>query len=71
MADKKGATKTKGKDSKPVTTMGNGWKTSKCSEANLKTLVDECLLHPKEIIQWRLAIGDKRPYERVKEIVLF
>jgi hypothetical protein len=25
-------------------TVGDGWKTSKCSEADLKRLVDECFL---------------------------
>jgi hypothetical protein len=44
MAGKKSSTKTKGKDSKPAATAGDGWRKIKCSEANLKTLVDECLL---------------------------
>jgi hypothetical protein len=34
------------KDSQLVTTVGDGWRTSKCSEANLKRLVDECFLQP-------------------------
>jgi hypothetical protein len=68
---KKGATKSKGKDSKPTATTGDGWRTSKCSEADLKKLIDECFLQPKEVIQWYLATSDKRPYERAEEIVLF
>jgi hypothetical protein len=71
MVSKKGATKLKRKGSKPTVTAGNGWRTSKCSEADLKMLIDECLLQPKEIIQWRPATGDKRPYEKAKEIILF
>jgi hypothetical protein len=71
MAGKKGATKTKGKDSQPIATTGDGWRTSKCSEADLKRLVDECFLQPKEVIPWCPATGDKRPYERAEEIVLF
>jgi hypothetical protein len=44
---------------------------NKCSEADLKMLVDECLLQPKEIIQWLRATSDKRPIEKAEEIVLF
>jgi hypothetical protein len=61
MAGKNGATMTKGKDSKPAATMGDGWKTSKYSKADLKRLVDE----------WNPTTGDKRPYEKAEEIVLF
>jgi hypothetical protein len=50
---------------------GDGWSASKCSKADLKALVDEGLLQPKEIIQWCAATGDKRPYEGAEEIVLF
>jgi hypothetical protein len=71
MVGKKGATKSKGKDSRPATTAGDGWRTSKCFEADLKTHVDECLLQPKEIIMWQLVSGDKRSYEGVEEVVLF
>jgi hypothetical protein len=44
MAGKKSATKMKGKDSRPAASVGDGWRTSKCSEADLKMLVYECLL---------------------------
>jgi hypothetical protein len=71
MAGKKGSVKAKGKDSKAIATVGDGWRASKCSEADLTTLIDESLLQPKGIIQWRAATGDKRPYEGVEEIVLF
>jgi hypothetical protein len=71
MAGEKSATKMKGKDSQPATIVGDGWKTSKCSKANLQRIVDEYFLQPKKIIQWRPAIGDKRPYERAEEIILF
>jgi hypothetical protein len=71
MAGKKSTIKTKGKDSQPAATAGDGWKIGKCSEANLKRLVDECFLQPKKIIQWRPATSDKRPYEKAEEIVSF
>jgi hypothetical protein len=68
---KKSATKMKGKDSQPAATAGDGWKTSKCFEADLKRLVNECIIQPKEIILWRPATGDKRSYEIAEERVLF
>jgi hypothetical protein len=71
MASKKGSTNAKGKDSKAAATAGDRWRASKCPKADLKELVDEGLLQPKEIIQWRTATCDKRPYEGAKEIVLF
>jgi hypothetical protein len=71
IVSKKGIAKLKGKDSKPIITAGDGWRTSKSFEANLKILVDECLLQPKEIVQWCPSTGDKRPYERAEEIIMF
>jgi hypothetical protein len=56
---------------KVITTAGDGWRPSKCSEADLQALVDEGLLQSKEVIKWCNATGDKRPYEEVDEIVLF
>jgi hypothetical protein len=50
MASKKGSAKAKRKDSKAVATAADGWRDGKRSEANLKALVDEGLLQPKEII---------------------
>ncbi|RLM61458.1 hypothetical protein C2845_PM14G10050 [Panicum miliaceum] len=57
MAGKKGTTKKKGKETKPAVSSDDGWKTSKCSEADLQSLIDECLLRSKEIIQWHAATG--------------
>jgi hypothetical protein len=71
MVGKKGASKGKGKESKPAATTGDGWRISKLSKADLKKMVDECLLQPKEITQWRSATSDKRPYEGDEEIVFF
>jgi hypothetical protein len=71
MAGKKSATKGKGEESKPATLFGDGWKTSKCSEADLYSLVDQCLLQSNEIIQWRAATGDARTYDGAEEIVIF
>ncbi|RLN19056.1 hypothetical protein C2845_PM02G18060 [Panicum miliaceum] len=48
MTGKKGATKGKGKESKTAATARDDWRTSKCFEADLQTMVDECLLQPKE-----------------------
>jgi hypothetical protein len=68
---KKGASKGKGKETKPAATSRDGWRKSKCSNADLKALVDEGLLQSQEIIQWCAATEDKRPYEEAEEIVLF
>jgi hypothetical protein len=68
---KRGASKGKEKELKVVTTTGDGWRPSKCSETDLQALVDEGLLQSKEVIKWRPATGDKRPYEEVDEVVLF
>jgi hypothetical protein len=59
MVGKKGVSKGKEKESKPATTAGDGWRTSNCSKTDLQTIVDECLLQPKEIIQWRSATSDE------------
>jgi hypothetical protein len=44
MTGKTGTTKGKGKRSEPAATARDGWRTSKCSKADLKALVDERLL---------------------------
>jgi hypothetical protein len=41
---KKGISKGKGKEFKPIATIGDGWRKSKCSNIDLKVLVDEGLL---------------------------
>jgi hypothetical protein len=61
LVGKKGIGKGKGKESKPVTTTRDGWRKSKCSNANPRALVDEGLLQSQEIIQWCAATRDKRP----------
>ena len=48
-----------------------GWNTSKCSESDLETLVSACLLVPRSVVQWRLALGKDHPYENTREIVAF
>jgi hypothetical protein len=68
---KRGASKGKGNESKAAITAGDGWKPSKCSEADIEALVDEGLLQSKAIIQWHAATGDRRPYEGTDELVLF
>jgi hypothetical protein len=71
MVGKKGASMGKRKESKAAATAGDEWRKSKCSEADLKTLVDEGLLQSQEIIQWRVATRDKRLYGNANEIVPF
>jgi hypothetical protein len=71
MAGKKGASKGMGKGSMPGPSSSDGWKTSKCCEADLQSLVDQFLLQPKEIIMWHVAIDNARPFENAEEIVLF
>jgi hypothetical protein len=50
MVGKKGVSKGKWKESKPVATTGDGLRKSKCSNADLKALVDEGLLQSQEIM---------------------
>jgi hypothetical protein len=49
MVGKKGASKRKGKESKPAATAGDGWRKSKCSKADLNALVYDGLLQSHEI----------------------
>jgi hypothetical protein len=44
MAGKKGTTKGKGKESESASSSCESWKKSKCTEADLLSLVDECIL---------------------------
>jgi hypothetical protein len=48
--NKRGASKGKEKESKAAAIAEDGWKPSKCSEADLQVLVDEGLLQNKTII---------------------
>ena len=59
----------KGVASEP--TREEGWVASKFSESDLETLVSAGLLLEKSVIQWRLALGEDRPYENIGEIVAF
>lgn len=47
------------------------WKKSKYTEADLQSVVDECLLQPKEIVQLPPAGSDAVPYECMEELILF
>ena len=51
--------------------MANGWKKSKLSESEISSLVNQHMLQSRAIIQWQLAEGHNRPYEKVAETVLF
>ena len=44
---------------------------SKCSDADLESLVSDVLLMEKSVIQWRPALGEDRPYENTGEIIAF
>ena len=68
MAPKKSS---KGKGAAAEPTRKEGWVASKCSESDLETLVSSGLLLEKSVIQWRLALGEDRPYENTGEIVSF
>ena len=41
------------------------------SESAISSLVGRRLLRPRLVVQWFLAEGHKRPYERVAETVMF
>jgi hypothetical protein len=54
MGNKKNIAKGKGKNPWPCS-IGRLMEKSKCTEADLQALVDEGLLQPREIVQWRPA----------------
>ena len=58
MAPKK-ATKGKGAASEP--TRDEEWNTSKCSQADLESLVSQGLLVPRSVIQWHPALSLDHP----------
>ena len=68
MAPKK-ATKGKGAALEP--TRDEEWNTSKCSQADLESLVSQGLLVPRSVIQCRPALGSDHPYENTGEIIAF
>ena len=68
MAPKKSS---KGKGAAAEPGHEEGWNTSKCSKADLETLVLAGLLVPRSVVQWRLALGKDHPYENTGEIVAF
>ena len=51
--------------------MADGFKKSKLSEAAILSLVSRRLLQSRTLIQWQLAEGHGRPFEKTSEIVLF
>ena len=68
MAPKKSS---KGKDAAAEPSCDKGWVTSKCSKSDLESLVKQGFSPTKYVIQWRVALGDARPYENTGEIVGF
>lgn len=71
MGGKNNTSKGKGIESKDAAPSEEAWRKSKCTEADLRSLVDECLLQPKEIVHWHPAGKDPVPYECKEELVLF
>ena len=72
MAPKKSIGKGKGKGVMIAeATLDDGWRETKCSDFKILSLVEECLLQPREIVQWRSALGQNRPYEKTDETVTF
>ena len=51
--------------------MATGWKKCKLSKSIIASLVEECLIQSRAIVQWRSAEGEDKPYEGTNEIVLF
>ena len=48
-----------------------GWRASKCSNFHLLGLVEEKLLQPREVVQWRKALGGAPPHEGPNKTVMF
>jgi hypothetical protein len=58
--------KGKGKDSKAGAPSDDSWKKINCIEAVLQALVGEGLLQARDIVQWRPAERDVRPFEHAE-----
>ena len=61
----------KGKGVATEPSRDEGWKSSKCSNSDLESLVKQGFLPSKSVIQWRPALGNASPYENTGEIVGF
>ena len=48
-----------------------GWRASKCYDFHLLGLVEENLLQPREVVNWRKSLGDSVPHEEPNETVIF
>ena len=71
MAAKKSTGKGKEKEAarSRAPSLDDGWLASKCTESDILSLVDECLLQHQETIKWRSALGHTRPFKETNEIV--
>ena len=47
------------------------WKSSKCTDSHLLSLVESHLLQPRSVIHWRGSEGDSFPREEGNESVVF
>ena len=72
MAPKRSSGKGKEKEGDSIApTLDDGWLASKCTESDILSLVDECLLQLHSIIKWRPTLGHSRPFEEIGETVTF
>jgi len=72
MAPKRSSSKGKEKGAaNSAPTLDDGWLASKCTESNILSLVDEYLLQPHSVVQWRPALGHSRLFEQTDEMVAF
>jgi len=69
MAPKKSSGR--GKKTAKEATIADGWMKSKLLETQIASLVDDCLLQLRAIVQWQSAEGHVRPFEKIHEVVLF
>ena len=71
MAPKRSATKGKVNDVAVGEAEVHRWKSSKCADSHLLSLVESHLLQPRKVIHWRGCVGEFFPHEVRNESVVF
>ena len=71
MAPKRSALKAKLDDAAVGEAEVHGWKSSKCTDSHLLSLVESHLLQPRNVIHWRGSVGESFPHEGGNESVVF
>ena len=71
MAPKKSTGKGKASEAAGDGAETRGWRSSKCTDSHLLSLVEEHLLQPRDVIHWRRSDGESFPHEGVNESVVF